>query len=139
MTLCTLTFRKINSDTFSHIVLEHPCFPKMFFFFKFHVSHCLLNVPSYHKQFQVIWFCRSYDIKHILENAFKKYLLIFVFWQFMPQYKTALDHIQDKTDTTVGRKTTKIRLHLIQIFLYGLLSANQLWFEEICPGESLSP
>ena len=44
----------------------------------------------------------------------------------MPQYKTALDHIQDKTDTTVGRKTTKIRLHLIQIFLYGLLSANQL-------------
>ena len=57
----------------------------------------------------------------------------------MPQYKTAFDHIQDKTATTVGSKTIKIRLHLIQIFLYGLLSANQLWFEETCPGESLSP
>ena len=44
----------------------------------------------------------------------------------MRQYKTAFDHIQDKTATAVGSKTIKIRLHLIRIFLYGLLSANQL-------------
>ena len=46
--------------------------------------------------------------------------------EFMPQHKTAFDHIQDKTATAFGSKTIKIRLHLIQIFLYGFLSANQL-------------
>ena len=43
----------------------------------------------------------------------------------MPRYKTVFDH-QDKTATAVGSKTIKIRLHLIQIFLYGLLLSNQL-------------
>ena len=44
----------------------------------------------------------------------------------MPHYKTALNHIQYKTATAVGSKTKKIRLHLIQIFLNGFFSANQL-------------
>ena len=44
----------------------------------------------------------------------------------MPHYKTAFNHIQYKTATAVGSKKKKLRLHLIQIFLYGLLSGNQL-------------
>ena len=53
----------------------------------------------------------------------------------MPHYKTAFIHIQCKTATAVGSKTIKIRLYLFQIFLCGFLSANQLWFKEICQGE----
>ena len=48
------TFGKINSHTFFPYCARIVLFPQKFFVFKFHVSHGLLNVPNYRKQFQVI-------------------------------------------------------------------------------------